>query len=107
MQHEVMVTSGANQAFTNLVLTLLDADDCIVLFVPYYFNHLMAIQASVPGPPNGTCFRHRLLRHHACLLHPLPAGLPQLADDAERMTTWSRWASQRRPDGPVLISSYH
>ena len=33
-----MVTSGANQAFTNLVLTLLDARDRVVLFAPYYFN---------------------------------------------------------------------
>ena len=40
------MTSGANQAFTNVVLTLLDASDRIILFVPYYFNHLMAIQAS-------------------------------------------------------------
>jgi hypothetical protein len=39
-----MVTAGANQAFTNLVLTLLDASDKVVLFKPYYFNHLMALQ---------------------------------------------------------------
>eukprot|EP00884_Botryococcus_braunii_P017072 jgi/Botrbrau1/4048/Bobra.152_3s0007.2 len=42
--YRVMVTAGANQAFVNVVLTLLDAGDSIVLFVPYYFNHLMAIQ---------------------------------------------------------------
>lgn len=39
-----MVTSGANQAFTNIVLTLVDAEDKVVLFKPYYFNHLMALQ---------------------------------------------------------------
>lgn len=44
MQYRVMVTAGANQAFVNVVLTLLDAGDSVVLFVPYYFNHLMAIQ---------------------------------------------------------------
>ncbi len=44
VQHEVMVTSGANQAFTNVVLTLLDPGDRVILFVPYYFNHLMAVQ---------------------------------------------------------------
>ena len=38
------VTAGANQAYTNLVLTLLDAGDAAVLFRPYYFNHAMAIQ---------------------------------------------------------------
>ena len=39
-----MVTAGANQAFTNVILTLLDAKDKVVLFKPYYFNHLMAVQ---------------------------------------------------------------
>jgi DNA-binding transcriptional MocR family regulator len=41
---EVMVTAGANQGYTNLVLSLLDAGDAAVLFAPYYFNHLMALQ---------------------------------------------------------------
>ena len=49
VQHEVMVTSGANQAFTNLVLTLLDPSDAAILFVPYYFNHLMALQMTGGG----------------------------------------------------------
>ena len=41
---EVMVTAGANQAYTNVVLTLMDAGDASCLFRPYYFNHLMALQ---------------------------------------------------------------
>jgi len=40
----IMVTAGANQAYANIVTTLLDAEDATVLFAPYYFNHLMAIQ---------------------------------------------------------------
>ena len=51
----VMVTSGANQAFMNCVLTLLDEKDemgniskCVV-FEPYYFNHVMAIQMTRGG----------------------------------------------------------
>ena len=39
-----MITSGANQAFVNVVLALVDASDRVVLFSPYYFNHLMALQ---------------------------------------------------------------
>ena len=39
-----MVTAGANQAFTNVAVALLDASDKVVLFSPYYFNHMMAIQ---------------------------------------------------------------
>ncbi|CAL5223689.1 g6241 [Coccomyxa viridis] len=58
--HEVMVTSGANQAFTNLVLTLLDPSDAAVLFVPYYFNHLMALQMTGGGHSvvHGRCDPH-------------------------------------------------
>ncbi|CAH2067981.1 unnamed protein product [Thlaspi arvense] len=40
----VMVTAGANQAFVNLVLTLCDAGDSVVMFEPYYFNAYMAFQ---------------------------------------------------------------
>eukprot|EP00443_Scrippsiella_acuminata_P078693 CAMPEP_0115566366 /NCGR_PEP_ID=MMETSP0271-20121206/103547_1 /TAXON_ID=71861 /ORGANISM="Scrippsiella trochoidea, Strain CCMP3099" /LENGTH=374 /DNA_ID=CAMNT_0003000671 /DNA_START=26 /DNA_END=1147 /DNA_ORIENTATION=- len=54
----VMVTAGANQAYTNVVVAVLDAEDGAVLFAPYYFNHLMAIQMTggsdrvVLGPVN-------------------------------------------------------
>lgn len=41
---EVMVTAGANQAYTNIVLSLMDAGDAALLYRPYYFNHLMALQ---------------------------------------------------------------
>jgi len=41
---ELMVTAGANQAYANVVLALLDAEDGAVLFAPYYFNHMMALQ---------------------------------------------------------------
>jgi len=40
----VMVTAGANQAYANVVVALLDAEDEAVLFAPFYFNHRMAIQ---------------------------------------------------------------
>lgn len=41
---DVMVTAGANQAYSNIVLALLDAQESAVLFSPFYFNHMMAIQ---------------------------------------------------------------
>ena len=41
---EVMVTAGANQAFANIAVSLVDESDRVVLFKPYYFNHLMAVQ---------------------------------------------------------------
>lgn len=54
-----MITAGANQAFVNCVLTLLSCkqDKCVV-FKPYYFNHVMALQMSrgnesiIIGPTN-------------------------------------------------------
>lgn len=42
--HNVMVTVGANQAFVNCVLTTLCDDSKAVVFAPYYFNHVMALQ---------------------------------------------------------------
>jgi aspartate/methionine/tyrosine aminotransferase len=48
-----MVTSGANQAFVNVVLALCDASDRVVLFVPYYFNHIMALQMTGGAPQVG------------------------------------------------------
>jgi aspartate/methionine/tyrosine aminotransferase len=39
----VLVTAGGNQAFMNAMLAITDPDDEIVLLVPYYFNHEMAV----------------------------------------------------------------
>jgi DNA-binding transcriptional MocR family regulator len=56
--HDVMVTVGANQAFVNCVLTCLCDDSKAVVFSPYYFNHVMALQmccgndSVVVGPSN-------------------------------------------------------
>ncbi|KAJ1459703.1 pyridoxal phosphate-dependent transferase [Pelagophyceae sp. CCMP2097] len=41
---DVMVTHGANQAFINVALSLLGENDVAMLFVPFYFNHKMALQ---------------------------------------------------------------
>ncbi|KAA8541847.1 hypothetical protein F0562_022999 [Nyssa sinensis] len=53
----VMVTAGANQAFVNIVLTLCDAGDSVVMFAPYYFNAYMSFQMTgvtdiLVGPGN-------------------------------------------------------
>lgn len=49
----IMVTAGANQAYVNCVLTLLtsSSDDKAVVFRPYYFNHVMALQMTI-APDN-------------------------------------------------------
>lgn len=47
--HQVMVTVGANQAYTNCVLSLINQDQKAVVFAPYYFNHVMAIQMALPS----------------------------------------------------------
>lgn len=40
----LMVTAGANQAFSLLALALCDPGDTAVLLAPYYFSHLVALQ---------------------------------------------------------------
>ncbi|KAL7581132.1 hypothetical protein ACA910_005931 [Epithemia clementina (nom. ined.)] len=76
--HHVMVTVGANQAYVNCVLTLMhDTDKCVV-FAPYYFNHVMALQMTLPessmvvGPStdNGTpdaVWLERALQNDPCI----------------------------------------
>src|SRR4030042_1260899 len=39
----IVVTAGANMGFVNAVLAITDPGDEIVLTLPYYFNHEMAI----------------------------------------------------------------
>jgi len=39
----IVVTAGGNMGFMNAVLAIADPDDEIVLNVPYYFNHEMAV----------------------------------------------------------------
>jgi aromatic aminotransferase len=46
--HSIMVTVGANQAYMNCVLTLLEHHHKAVVFAPYYFNHVMALQMALP-----------------------------------------------------------
>eukprot|EP00611_Tribonema_gayanum_P026589 TRINITY_DN636_c0_g1_i4.p1 TRINITY_DN636_c0_g1~~TRINITY_DN636_c0_g1_i4.p1 ORF type:complete len:203 (-),score=35.61 TRINITY_DN636_c0_g1_i4:928-1536(-) len=41
---EIMVCAGANQAFVNAALALLDPGDKVVLPRPYYFSHLCSLQ---------------------------------------------------------------
>jgi aspartate/methionine/tyrosine aminotransferase len=52
----VLVTAGGNQAFMNAVLALTDPGDEVILPVPYYFNHEMAVVmagARPVGVPTG------------------------------------------------------
>lgn len=43
---ELMVTAGANQGFFNVVLTLCDPGDEVILLLPYYFSHYNALVAT-------------------------------------------------------------
>ena len=46
----VIVTAGGNQAFLNTALAILDPGDEVILPVPYYFNHEMAIAMANARP---------------------------------------------------------
>ncbi len=41
--NRIVVTAGGNMAFMNAVLAICDAGDEVILPVPYYFNHEMAL----------------------------------------------------------------
>ncbi|MDH5403225.1 MAG: pyridoxal phosphate-dependent aminotransferase [Candidatus Heimdallarchaeota archaeon] len=40
--NQIMITPGANQAFINCLISIVDEGDSIILISPYYFNHEMA-----------------------------------------------------------------
>ncbi len=42
-EREIFVTAGGNMAFMNAVLAIADPGDEIILNLPYYFNHEMAV----------------------------------------------------------------
>ena len=46
----LMVTAGGNQAFINVILAIVDPGDEVILPVPYYFNHEMAITMANARP---------------------------------------------------------
>ena len=46
---DVVVTAGANQGFASIVMTCCDVGDRAVVFTPYYFNHVMALQVRCGG----------------------------------------------------------
>jgi aspartate/methionine/tyrosine aminotransferase len=46
----VMVTAGANMAFVHAVLAITNPGDEVILPVPFYFNHEMAIQIAGGAP---------------------------------------------------------
>ena len=64
------MTAGANQALVSLMLTLLDPSDRAVLFRPYYFNTLMAIQVAVHFRCRSACLP---APYHS--LQPLPVTI--------------------------------
>mmetsp|Transcript_36624 Transcript_36624/g.81354 ORF Transcript_36624/g.81354 Transcript_36624/m.81354 type:complete len:440 (+) Transcript_36624:1-1320(+) len=43
---DVVVTAGANQAFANVALALLDPQDDVIILAPYYFSHKMSCALS-------------------------------------------------------------
>lgn len=43
-EENMAITSGANQGFMNVALTLTDASDDVIVLSPYYFSHLLSLQ---------------------------------------------------------------
>ncbi len=49
-ERRIYVTAGANQGFLNAILAVCDPGDEVILPVPYYFNHEMAIRLASAVP---------------------------------------------------------
>ncbi|MFW9769353.1 MAG: pyridoxal phosphate-dependent aminotransferase [Candidatus Thorarchaeota archaeon] len=43
-QNEVVITAGANNAYTGAILTLIEPGENVIVPSPYYFNNIMAIK---------------------------------------------------------------
>ena len=57
-ERDVMVTTGANQAYVHALLALCDPGDEVILFRPYYFSHLVALQLLGLRPTFVDCDAH-------------------------------------------------
>ena len=58
-EQSLMVTAGSNMAFLNAILAIADPDDEIILPLPFYFNHEMAIRmigCRVVGVPTDSAY---------------------------------------------------
>lgn len=51
----VMVTAGANMAFLNAILAITDPGDEVILPLPWYFNHEMAVRLAGAVPVGVPC----------------------------------------------------
>ena len=60
---QVVITAGSNMAFLNAILAVCDPGDEVIVPVPYYFNHEMAITMASARPvfvPTGPDYQLRL-----------------------------------------------
>ncbi len=48
--NELVFTSGANNAFFSILSVILDKGDDFLIPIPYYFNHIMAVQLNEANP---------------------------------------------------------
>lgn len=49
-EHDMMITAGANQAFINVILTICNPNDDVLLVLPFYFSHLNAVILTGANP---------------------------------------------------------
>ncbi|MGC9309028.1 MAG: aminotransferase class I/II-fold pyridoxal phosphate-dependent enzyme, partial [Thermoplasmatota archaeon] len=49
-QDNIIITTGANQAFINALLAITNAGDSIIVVTPHYFNHVMAVEMASCQP---------------------------------------------------------
>ncbi|GAB4819316.1 hypothetical protein N2152v2_006362 [Parachlorella kessleri] len=111
--YDVMVTAGANQGFVNAVLALVDASDSVVLFSPFYFNHLMALQMAgggrnvVLGPCDSSSWHPDLDWLEGALAGPSPPKMVVITNPCNptgKLPAQQRGGEQQQ-QGRVLLST--
>ncbi|KAI0567827.1 Aminotransferase [Gracilaria domingensis] len=64
LSHELMITAGANQGFVNVILTICDQNDEVILVLPYYLSHVNALVMTgvvpIPVPVDHKTFIPRI-----------------------------------------------
>lgn len=88
--HELMITAGANQGFVNVLLTVCDCGDEVMLVLPYYFSHFNALIMTGVKP----------------ILVPVDAStfLPDIRDIENRISSKSKALVVVNPGNPSGIT---
>lgn len=106
--HDVMITVGANQAYVNCVVALLDHTSTSVVFAPYYFNHYVRNRHGFVSPPLFLFSRFQMalqMTTNNILVGPCKHGIPDVSwlEQAFQSDPSIRMVTLTNPGNPTGI----